>query len=100
MTADTLQTAVDQAFADVRSAQDALQPELKPREIGVVTSVSTGVAQVSGLPGVGFEELLEFSDGLLGIAFNVDEHSVGVVLLGDNQDLRAGAAVTRSGRVM
>jgi F-type H+-transporting ATPase subunit alpha len=75
-------------------------PQLKPREIGVVASVSTGVAQVSGLPGIGSEEVLEFQDGLLGIAFNVDEHCIGVVLLGDNQDLRAGAEVTRTGRVM
>jgi F-type H+-transporting ATPase subunit alpha len=71
MTADTLQAAVDQAFTDLRTAREASKPELKPREIGLVTSVSTGVAQVSGLPGVGFEELLEFPDGLLGIAFNV-----------------------------
>ena len=100
MTADTLQGAVDRAFDDLGSARDASKPELRPREIGVVTSVSTGIAQVSGLPGVGFEELLEFPDGLLGIAFNVDEHSIGVVLLGENQNLRAGAAVTRTGRVM
>jgi F-type H+-transporting ATPase subunit alpha len=100
MTADTLLAAVDQTFTDLQTAREALKPELKLREIGVVTSVSTGVAQVNGLPGVGFEELLEFPDGLLGIAFNVDEHTIGVVLLGDHQDLRAGAAVTRTGRVM
>jgi F-type H+-transporting ATPase subunit alpha len=100
MTADTLQAAVDRAFDDLGSARDASQPALTPREIGVVTSVSTGVAQVSGLPGVGFEELLQFPNGLLGIAFNVDEHSIGVVLLGDNQALQAGTSVTRTGRVM
>src|SRR5271156_6918876 len=100
MTFDNLQAAVDGAFSNLRVAREAMKPELTPREIGVVTSVSTGVAQVSGLPGVGFEELLEFPDGLLGIAFNVDEHSIGVVLLGDNQDLRAGAEVTRTGRGM
>ena len=100
MTQDDLQITVEEAFTDLRVAREEAKPELRPREVGIVTSVSTGVAQVSGLPGVGFEELLEFRDGLLGIAFNVDEYSIGVVLLGDNQDLRAGAEVTRTGRVM
>jgi F-type H+/Na+-transporting ATPase subunit alpha len=100
VTSDNLQAAVDGAFSGLRAVREAMKPALRPREVGVVTSVSTGVAQVSGLPGVGFEELLEFPDGLLGIAFNVDEHSIGVVLLGDNEDLRAGDEVRRTGRVM
>ena len=100
MTPADLQPTIDEAFNGLRVAREAVTPELRPREIGVVTSVSTGVAQVSGLPGIGCEELLEFRSGLLGIDFNVDEHSIGVVLLGDNQDLRAGAEVTRTGRVM
>jgi F-type H+-transporting ATPase subunit alpha len=68
--------------------------------VGVVTDVSTGVATVSGLPSVGFEELVKFPGGLLGIAFNVDENEIGVVLLGDYQDLHAGDEVERTGRVM
>jgi F-type H+/Na+-transporting ATPase subunit alpha len=100
MTPIDLQATIDEAFNGLRAAREAVTAELEPREIGVVTSVSTGVAQVSGLPGAGCEELLEFRNGLLGIAFNVDERSIGVVLLGDNQDLRAGAEVTRTGRVM
>jgi F-type H+-transporting ATPase subunit alpha len=70
------------------------------REVGIVTNVSTGIATVSGLSSVGFEELVQFPGGLLGIAFNVDEAEVGVVLLGGNQDLNAGDEVTRTGRVM
>ena len=48
----------------------------------------------------GFEELVSFSSGLLGIAFNIDKDEVGVVLLGDYQSLHAGDEVTRTGRVM
>jgi F-type H+/Na+-transporting ATPase subunit alpha len=55
---------------------------------------------VSGLPGVGFEELVKFPNDMLGIAFNIDEDQIGVVLLGDYQDLEAGDEVTRTGRVM
>ena len=92
--------ALDRAFADVRQARETFTPQLTPREVGVVTNVSTGIAIVSGLPSVGFEELVQFPGGVLGIAFNVDEAELGVVLLGGNRELQAGDEVTRTGRVM
>ena len=55
---------------------------------------------MSGLPGVGFEELVTFPGGVFGIAFNVDEDEIGVVLLGDYWHLQAGDEVERTGRVM
>ena len=54
-----LQAALDQAFTDLREGREAFQPQLTPHEVGVVTDVSTGVATVSGLPSVGFEELVQ-----------------------------------------
>ncbi len=71
-----------------------------PREIGIVTSVSTGIVKVSGLPNVGFEELLQFPNGLFGIAYNIDEDEIGVILLGKDSLLTAGDEVERTGRVM
>jgi F-type H+-transporting ATPase subunit alpha len=97
---DHLQDALDRTFVGIGLARDAFTPRLVPREVGTITNVSAGVAHVSGLPGIGFEELVEFADGLAGIAFNVDEHEVGVVLLGDFAGLRAGDEVRRTGRVM
>ena len=55
---------------------------------------------MSGLPGVGFEELVEFPGDVFGIAFNVDEDEIGVVLLGEYWHLHAGDEVERTGRVM
>ena len=72
-------------------------PQLTPREVGTITNVSTGIAKVSGLPGVGFEELLKFPGGVFGIAFNVDEDEIGVVLLGDYSHLHAGDEVAAHG---
>src|ERR1700678_1710702 len=66
----------------------------------MIKSVSVGIAKVAGLPGVGFEELIRFPGDLYGIAFNVDEDEIGVVLLGDCYKLRAGDEVERTGRVM
>jgi F-type H+-transporting ATPase subunit alpha len=97
---ETLQCAVDGIFAGLRQARREYSPRLAPREVGVITNVSTGIATISGLPGVGFEELVRFPGGLLGIAFNVDEDEVGVILLGDYEDLHTGDEVERTGRVM
>ena len=85
-----LRRALDLAISGLREARESMEPGLQPREVGVIANISTGIATVVGLPGVGFEELVSFRNGLLGIAFNVDEFEIGVVLLGDNQGLQAG----------
>jgi len=95
-----LQSVLNRTFAGIGQGLDAFVPQLKPREVGTIVSVATGIAKVSGLPGVGFEELVTFPGDVLGIAFNVDEDEIGVVLLGAYQDLQAGDEVQRTGRVM
>jgi F-type H+-transporting ATPase subunit alpha len=97
---ETMERVFDRAFSNLRESWEAFTPQLVMREIGTITRVSTGIAEVSGLPSVGFEELLKFPDGGFGIAFNVDEDTIGVVLLGDYAHLRAGDEVERTGRVM
>jgi F-type H+-transporting ATPase subunit alpha len=96
----TLKDTLVNAFADIDQRLRAYQPQLVPREVGTVASVITGIARVQGLPGAGFEELLLFPGGLSGIAFNLDEDGIDVVLLGDHTHLRAGQEVHRTGRVM
>jgi F-type H+/Na+-transporting ATPase subunit alpha len=100
MELDSLQNVFDGAFAGLSQGREAFAPELTPREVGTVTRVSTGIARVSGLPGVGFDELVKFPGAVFGIAFNVDQDEVGIVLLGDYWHLRAGDEVERTGRVM
>jgi F-type H+-transporting ATPase subunit alpha len=97
---ENLQAVFDRVFAGIDQARDAFVPQLLPREVGKIISVSTGIAHVSGIPGVGFEELLQFPGEVFGIAFNVDKDEVGVVLLGDYWHLHAGDEVQRTGRVM
>ncbi|ABM37636.1 alternate F1F0 ATPase, F1 subunit alpha [Polaromonas naphthalenivorans] len=98
--ADTLKSALDRTFASLRHGLETYTAQLTPHEVGTITRVSTGIAMVSGLPGVGFEELVSFSGNVFGIAFNVDETEIGVVLLGDYGHLHAGDPVRRTGRVM
>ena len=98
--ADTLEQVLDRAFSGIDQGLQAFAPPFTPREVGTITSVSTGIARVCGLPGVGFEELLLFPGGLHGIAFNVDPDAIDVILLGDYADLHSGQEVRRTGRVM
>jgi F-type H+/Na+-transporting ATPase subunit alpha len=97
---ESLQSVFDGAFAEISEVREAFAPQLAPREVGTITSIATGIAKVSGLPTVGFEELVKFPGEVLGIAFNVDEDEIGVVLLGDYWHLNAGDEVERTGRVM
>ena len=97
---ENLERVFDRTFAGISQGLGAFTPQFTPHEVGTVVSVATGIAKVSGLPGVGFEELVTFPGGVLGIAFNVDEDEFGVVLLGAYQDLHAGDDVQRTGRVM
>jgi len=97
---ESLQSVFDRAFAGICKVREAFTPTLTPREVGTITNVSTGIARVSGLPSVGFEEILKFPGDVFGIAFNVDEHEIGVVLLGDYWHLNAGDEVERTSRVM
>jgi len=100
MPVETLQAIVDSTFVRIGQARESFDPQLTIHESGTITSVSTGIARVAGLPGVGFEELVQFRGGVFGIAFNVDPDEVGVVLLGESEDLHAGDTVERTGRVM
>ena len=97
---DSLQGVFDRTFAGLSQGRERFTQQLTPHEVGTITSVSTGIAMVSGLPGVGFDELVKFPGNVLGIAFNVDETEIGVVLLGDYARLHAGDKVERTGRVM
>jgi F-type H+/Na+-transporting ATPase subunit alpha len=96
----SLQNIFDSALAEIGQAREAFTPRLAPREVGTITSIATGIAMVSGLPGVSFEEVLKFPGEIYGIAFNVDEKEIGVVLLGDYAHLQAGDEVERRGHVM
>ena len=97
---ESLQHVFDNAFAEINQSRQAYTPQLVSREVGTITSIATGIAKVSGLPGVGFEEVLKFPGDIYGIAFNVDEDEIGVVLLGEYWHLHAGDEVERRGHVM
>jgi len=75
-------------------------PELSREEVGVVADAGDGIAHVEGLPSTMANELLEFADGTLGVALNLDVREMGVVVLGDYSGIEEGQQVKRTGRVL
>jgi F-type H+-transporting ATPase subunit alpha len=69
-------------------------------EVGTVVDTGDGIAHVEGLPSVMTQELVEFPGGVLGVALNLDEHSIGVVILGDYETIQEGQQVKRTGEVL
>ena len=96
----TLHSTLNSLYTSLKQGRLNVEPDVNPQEIGTITSVSTGIELISGLPNVGFDELLFFGKDLYGIAFNLDEDEIGVVLLGDAWRLNVGDDVKRTGRVM
>ena len=75
-------------------------PSLEAATVGYVISIGDGVARVSGLPGTMASELLEFPGGLLGVALNLDEDSIGAVIMGEASHIQEGDTVRQTGKVL
>ena len=90
---------------EIRDALDAYVQSYEPsaasrEEVGRVADAADGIAHVEGLPSAMTNELLEFEDGTLGIALNLDVHTIGVVVLGDFSGIEEGQVVKRTGEVL
>ncbi|MBA3782589.1 MAG: F0F1 ATP synthase subunit alpha [Nocardioides sp.] len=90
---------------EIRDALQQFVSDYKPEtaskeEVGTVAEAGDGIARVSGLPSVMANELLEFEDGTLGIALNLDTREIGVVVLGDFDKIEEGQPVRRTGEIL
>ncbi|MEV7226693.1 MULTISPECIES: F0F1 ATP synthase subunit alpha [Polymorphospora] len=75
-------------------------PDISREEVGTVSDAGDGIAHVEGLPSTMANELLEFEDGTLGVALNLDVREIGAVILGDYSGIEEGQRVKRTGRVL
>jgi len=90
-------TDIEGAIEDYVSSFSA---DTEREEIGTVVDAGDGIAHVEGLPSVMTQELLEFPGGVLGVALNLDEHSIGAVILGDFEKIEQGQQVKRTNQVL
>ncbi|MDT8384710.1 MAG: alternate F1F0 ATPase, F1 subunit alpha [Gammaproteobacteria bacterium] len=93
-----LQQLLDDTIGTLRRTIAQTSPTLRRHETGIVIQVGGGIAQVRGLPGLGSDELVRFGDGLLGVAINLEPDAIGVVLLGNSDQLVAGMEASGTGR--
>jgi F-type H+-transporting ATPase subunit alpha len=90
----------EEITAAIKTRIKGWSPQLDQETVGYVTSVADGVARVSGLPSAMASELLEFPGGLRGVALNIDEEDLGVVLMGDASHIEEGSPVKQTGTVL
>src|SRR5215472_15529050 len=90
----------DQIAEALRKHVGGFQAEVQKARVGRVLEVGDGIARVAGLPDTAVNELLEFSGGKLGLALNLDEDSIGTVVLGEDFDVEEGGAVQATGRIL
>jgi F-type H+-transporting ATPase subunit alpha len=95
-----LRGVIDEAFDDLSQVLSDYRPKLETHVVGTVSQVQSGIVQVRGLSGVFDNELIEFPGALLGIAANLAEDGVGVILMGAGEDLRTGDEARRTHRVV
>jgi F-type H+-transporting ATPase subunit alpha len=78
---------------------ESFVPEISIAEFGTVVEAGDGIARLAGLAGVGSQELVRFANGVMGIAFNLEEKTVGVIIMGDYSEIGEGMRVRATGRI-
>lgn len=89
----------DQVIASLKKNLDSFAPNVKVDEIGTVVEVGDGIARLSGLENCQAQEMLDFN-GITGVALNLEEETVGAIILGDYKKIKEGDTVKRTGRIM
>ncbi len=95
-----LTISADDIAAALREHVENFAPSIEAAQVGRVLEVGDGIARVSGLPGAAVNELLEFEGGTLGLALNLDEGSIGAVVLGLAEGVEEGQTVAATGRIL
>ncbi len=90
----------DEIVNIIKSAIDTFDADAETRNVGTVVEVGDGIAQIYGLEGALSQELLEFPGGIMGMALNLEEETVGAVILGDASGIKEGDTVKTTGRVV
>jgi len=90
----------DEITSIIKSAIDSFDAGVETRNVGTVVEVGDGIAQIYGLDGALASEMLEFPNGVMGMALNLEEETVGAVLLGNAAAIKEGDTVKTTGRVV
>ena len=86
--------------AAIKKNLEGFEPTLEAKTVGRIAEVGDGIARIFGLPDCAVNEMLEFADGTIGLALNLDENTIGAVVLGDSDGIEEGQPVTSTGRIL
>lgn len=95
-----LHRSLEETFSAFGRTLEGRKPALESREVGEIFFVGEGYVRARGLPGAQADELLRLPEGKLGLAFNLDEEEIAIILLDRAEGLRAGQKIARTGRIM
>ncbi|CAN1499210.1 AtpA F0F1-type ATP synthase, alpha subunit [Fimbriimonadaceae bacterium] len=84
----------------LRAELEKFEKKVDTEHVGTVIQVGDGIARVYGLPNCQMGELLEFPDGIMGLALNLEEQSIGAVIIGDDTQIKEGDPVRETGRII
>ena len=90
---------IEQITSDFQKQIDAFKPEVSVSDIGTVLEAGDGIARVEGLANIKSQELVQFANGVIGIAFNLERDSVGVIIMGEYSEIIEGMTVRGTGRI-
>ena len=90
---------VSDLAASLQQQIDAFAPTLEAQDVGSVLEAGDGIARASGLGDVRAQELVQFANGVIGIAFNLEQESVGIIIMGDYSGIEQGMSVRGTGRI-
>jgi F-type H+-transporting ATPase subunit alpha len=90
---------IRQITSDLKTQIDSFKPEYEIRDVGTVIEDGDGIARVRGLADVHAQELVQFANGVKGIAFNLESDNVGVIILGEYAQIEEGMEVRSTGRI-
>ena len=90
---------ITQITADLHKQIQAYQSEIGISDIGSVLDAGDGIARLHGLPSIRSQELVQFANGMMGIAFNLEKESVGVIIMGDYSNITEGMTARGTGRI-
>ncbi len=91
---------IDSLIQNIQENIKNFDISISTEEYGNILSITDGIARVSGLPGCQSNEMLSFPNGIFGIALNLEEDSIGVIILGDYTSLKEGDQVLRTKRIL
>jgi F-type H+-transporting ATPase subunit alpha len=90
---------IQKITSDLQGKIDSYQPQVEVRTVGTVVESGDGIAQAEGLAGVRSQELVQFANGVMGIAFNLERKHVGIIILGEYSEIIEGTRVYSTGRI-